>query len=521
MLDFMRRNARSIFIQIAFFIIIAVFIFWGIGTFTSNRNEILAEVDGTVITQSGFLKAYQMEIEGLKRRFGEDFSEKLLEKLNLKERVLQRLIDRTLVTREARKLGLTVEDKEVLERIKSIPAFQRGGVFNKDLYVAVLRREGLLPSEFEEGLKEDLLIEKAMRVVTDSVKVTDGEVKRLFKNRYKKIKVRFVKIDYPEVRDAKEEELKSYFESHKESFRVPERFLVDYVVVKSEDYLKDVKVGEEEVKTYYEKNRSLFEGKRPIPFEKAKTLIEEILKKAKALEVAEKAATTLVDKAIRGRRSLKEAAPEEGFKVERMGPFTLRSTNRITMERALVEALSRLKIGEVSNPVKVGDSFYILELKDKEKARIPEFTEVKELVRKRFLREKARGKAQEMAREIKKLVKEGKDLKEIAAEKELGIGETGFFSRLDKRIPLMGLPVRGNERIFTLGAGNPSIILEGKEAFYVVELAGTKDPDEKVLEEKKEELRRELFRVKRELAIQAWLKGLRERADIRINREAL
>lgn len=524
MLKFMRRNARSIFIQSIFFIIIVVFIFWGIGTFTSNKKDIIARIDDTIITQADFLRTYQLEIDALRKRYGEAFSDRLLEELNLKERVLNRLIDRAVILKEAKRMGLGVSKEEVLERIKAIPAFQRNGVFDKDLYISVLRREDLFPSEFEEGLREDILIEKAMKIVTDSIKVTDDEVRNLFRNRYRRLSLRFVRIDYPRLRegDVTEEEAKKYFESHKETFRLPERLNVNYVVVESDPFVKKVKVKQEEIKTYYEKNRAIFEGKKKtISLEEAKGIIREILKNEKAIELARREAEALVDTAIKESRPLAEVAGEKGFKVESTGPFSRRELNIITTEKALWEAVSSLKVGEVSNPVRIGSRFYVLQLKGREEARIPEFEEVKEAVRHRLLQEKAKTQARKAAEEALSLLKKGRSLKAIAQEKGWEVGETGFFSRLDSRIPVMGLSLTDGQKVFTLGRDNPFIILKGKGSLYVAELLYTKPPDEDLFQKKRAFLRRELLEIKKGLALNGWLKGLKERTEIVINREAL
>jgi len=60
-------------------------------------------------------------------------------------------------------MGIKVSDEEVVTAISMIPAFQKDGVFNRQIYLQLLQDKRLTPKDFEESEKEDLLIKKTVQ----------------------------------------------------------------------------------------------------------------------------------------------------------------------------------------------------------------------------------------------------------------------------------------------------------------------------------------------------------------------
>ena len=111
------------------------------------------------------------------------------------EQILQQLIDERAAIAEAERLGLTVSDAEVAQRIVTIPAFQQNGQFaGQQVYEQVLRmqRPPLTTEEFEDNLRSALLAEKLRAAVTDWVAVSDAEVEREYRQRNEKVKLQLV-----------------------------------------------------------------------------------------------------------------------------------------------------------------------------------------------------------------------------------------------------------------------------------------------------------------------------------------
>jgi peptidyl-prolyl cis-trans isomerase D len=126
MLGFMRKHARSSFIKIIFWMLIAVFVFWGVGVMVAGGDKVnvAAMVDGEPITVQTYARAHERMQRVYRELYKENLSPQLLAQLNLGQRALDDLVTEMLLKREAARLGLQVTDDEVREAILDIPTFR-------------------------------------------------------------------------------------------------------------------------------------------------------------------------------------------------------------------------------------------------------------------------------------------------------------------------------------------------------------------------------------------------------------
>src|SRR5262245_26048619 len=195
MLEFMRRRARSMWIKVIFSIIVLVFIFWGIGgSIGGGRPDIVANVDGRLISTREFQRAYENRKNAYREVYKDRLTADMLEKLNLRGQTLDQLIDTHLLAAEAQRIGFTVSDDEVRKAISDIPVFQSYGSFDQEQYLRALRYLRTSAGEFEEDQRSQLFIKKLQRLLTDAVQVSDEEVQDLFRLTQEKMTLSFVKI---------------------------------------------------------------------------------------------------------------------------------------------------------------------------------------------------------------------------------------------------------------------------------------------------------------------------------------
>ncbi len=225
MLEFMRKRARSIWIKVVFLIIVAVFIFWGIGgSVSGGRPDIVANVNGHPISARDFQRAYENVKNSYREMYKERLTPELLERMNLREQTLDQLVNIQLLRAEAERIGFTVSDDEVRQEIANIEAFQEYGSFSQERYSRIIHYLRLTPSEFEEEQRSQLLIKKLQRFLNDATQVTDNEIRELFQFAQEKVSLSFIKIASADLFndvtvDAKEAE--DYYNSHRETFPQP------------------------------------------------------------------------------------------------------------------------------------------------------------------------------------------------------------------------------------------------------------------------------------------------------------
>src|SRR3954463_4087829 len=118
-------------------------------------------------------------------------SEQLLKQLGIEQQILQQMVDEQASIAEASRLGIDVSDEEVRQRIFAIPAFQENGHFIGDArYQQLLRmqRPPLVPSDFEDGIRRSLTVEKLRASLTDWLTVPDKELEQEYRRRNDKRK---------------------------------------------------------------------------------------------------------------------------------------------------------------------------------------------------------------------------------------------------------------------------------------------------------------------------------------------
>lgn len=174
MLKSMRKNAK--FFYVLFFIVILSFIFWGVGTVDKSTNVTVAEIEKEKISLEDYWKAYERAREFYRETLKEKFDEATEKELNLKQKVLDSLIDEKVLFMAANKAGIKVTDEELRDAIVNDPMFMRDGKFTNDVYVRTLQLNRMTPEFFESLKKRDLTLSKMRRLIGESVDVSAADI---------------------------------------------------------------------------------------------------------------------------------------------------------------------------------------------------------------------------------------------------------------------------------------------------------------------------------------------------------
>ena len=172
MLQVMRKHAK--YFYVLFFIVILTFIFWGVGGVDKTGGvEIVAEVGKYKITADEYWKTYDRVYRFYREIYKDKFDEELEKKMNLKESVLNSMINERVLLITAKDMGISVSDSELQDAIANDPVFMKNGVFDKDVYLNRLRLNRIMPESFEGMKRQELTLNKMSRLIELSVDVTD------------------------------------------------------------------------------------------------------------------------------------------------------------------------------------------------------------------------------------------------------------------------------------------------------------------------------------------------------------
>ncbi len=213
MLKMMREHAK--FFYILFFIVILSFIFWGVGSVDKSTAVPVVKIGKEQITLEDFWTAYDRARNFYKEVYKDKFNDELEKQLNIKQLVLDALINERVLFITAKKAGITVTDEELEDAIINDPAFLRDGRFNKDIYLRILDLNRMTPEFFESMKRKEITALKMRRLVGESVALTDIDLKKSSGDEQPKADV--VQAMLFEMRD---KVLKSYIEGMKNKMKI-------------------------------------------------------------------------------------------------------------------------------------------------------------------------------------------------------------------------------------------------------------------------------------------------------------
>ncbi len=176
MLKLLRKGAIETpwFYRTIMFLIAVAFVismgWWGFGP--SNKTYV-AQIDETRISLEEYRRAYQNTYRFYRNLMTEELKEETLKKI-----VLDSLVERHLWLKAADQMNLTVSLPEISRALVNDPVFHKKGRFDPDQYRLVLAnsRPPVTPEQYENALREDLLLEKVKSVILDGVILTEQEM---------------------------------------------------------------------------------------------------------------------------------------------------------------------------------------------------------------------------------------------------------------------------------------------------------------------------------------------------------
>ena len=174
MLHFIRDRAQGWIAWVIVGLISIPFALWGVNSYLTGASDVVvAEVNGSDITQAQLQQSVQQYRDRMRKVLGEQFDPAMFEGTMVKRNILEGLIEQQLLREANSELGQTVSDAAVSEVIRSTPAFQRDGQFDAEYYAMVLARVGYTPPSYEAQLRNDLMTQELTGNIQQTAIITD------------------------------------------------------------------------------------------------------------------------------------------------------------------------------------------------------------------------------------------------------------------------------------------------------------------------------------------------------------
>jgi peptidyl-prolyl cis-trans isomerase D len=360
---------------------------------------------------------------------------------------IPQLVDQMIMERavayQADRMGIKVSDDDVVAAIQLSMAqtgfFQDGKLVAREQFEAYLAQQGKTINDLMNDMRKQLLLKQLQNLPLESIFVSPQEVEAEAARRTERATIQYFGFNPEKFRSqvtVTPQDLQTYFETNKAVYRIPPKRSFGLVVVDEERVGQTLTVSDEQLRNAYNEQRDRFrtpdrvkvrhilvmtQGKPESEKPKLKAKAEDLLKQVKGgADFAELAKKNSDD----------TNSAVKGGDLD----WVVRGQTVPEFERTAFS----LKPKEISGIVETTYGYHILQVTEKQEARVQPFEEVKSQlmaeVRAQLLNEAVQKKADEVRAA---LVKAPKQAAEIAQKNGL------FFANVDKAPPGEPLPVIG------------------------------------------------------------------------------
>ena len=397
----------------------------------------------------------------------------------------EQLISRTAIVEEAKRLGFRATDDDLRDELQhgnyAAVFFPEGKFVGQAAYEERLQQANLTVAQFEQSVKDDILVEKLHNLITGSVLVSDNEIHDQFLKQNTKVKFDYAVLQKEDILKSihpAEAELKAYYGQHKTSYAnsIPEERKVRYAILETSKIEAEIKVSPQEIENYYDQHRDEYLVpeqvnirqvliKTPLPGPDGKVDpagIEAARKKGEAALQELKSGVKFEDVA---KKYSDDPSGKTGGSVGwvRRGGFPVADVEK---------AAFSLAKGANSGLINAGYAFVILHVDDKQDAHAKTLDDVREQIVQTLKAQKASQEVDTQASAFLAQARSG-GLDKAAAAKNLQVVTTDFVKRSDS-LPGIGNAPQFMEALFSAAEKSPPDEFAVPQGFVVYQLMAIK-----------------------------------------------
>ena len=498
MLDRMRRHKGWLKWSLALVVIAFVFLYVpGFMDQTGGAglpSDVIARVGDKEIALLDFQQIYTRQLQAYRLESGGEISEEMLRSLGIDRQILQQMIDGHAALAEAERLGIEVSDAEVRERILTLPAFQIDGRFiGEASYRQLLQqqRPPISPGQFEEEIRNEILVDRLQTAVTGWMRVSDAEVAGEHRRRNERIRVDVVAFRATDFRDeveATDDDVALLFAEESASYEIAEKRRLRFLLVDQTAIFDSLILTEDAVRQYYDSNLPQYQTPGQV---RASHILLRVAGDDDEEAVAARAAALAAE--ARGGADFAELVrehSEDETNAESGGD--LGSFGRGRMVPEFENAAFAMAAGEISDPVRSPFGFHVIQVTEKQEEVTQPFAEVRGAIENVLKRERSSARATSLARAIATEATTPQDLERAASARGYELQESGFAARGEPILGL-GLAQEVSAQAFAIDPGSVAGPVPTPSGPAFVTVTDIQDPYIPELDEVREQVREDVI----------------------------
>ena len=403
-------------------------------------------------------------------------------------RAAEQLINQKAIVAEAERMGLRVSNEELVDEMQhgqlASMLFPDGKFVGQEAYADFVQRNDLTIPQFEQLEKDFILTRKLRTLVAGSVVVTDAALRQEFDRKNTKVKFEYPVLSQDDIRKGlhpTEDELKAFYERNKATYNnsVPEKRKAKYVLIDTAGLEAQNPVTRQELQSYYDQHRD--EYRVPEQVKISHILIKIPLPGAdgkvdpKGVEEARKKAEDIL-KQLKGGADFADVAKKNSQDTDSAkNGGSLGWVQRASIPAPEVaKAAFSLPKGQTSEVINAGYGFDIVHIDDKQAAEFKSLDQVKEQIEPVLKKQKAERAAENLSNTVVNQAR-ADGLDKAAAANGLQVVTTDFFARSDS-LPGIGNSPQFMDVVFGAREKSPPDVAPLPQGYAVFELLAVKPP---------------------------------------------
>lgn len=482
MMDYIRTHATSWGVKIAFIIIIAVFVFWGVGSFRSTPEGTIVTVNGQAITRDMFSGALDQAVDNFRAR-QPGVSRDELEAQGLRFNVLNEMVERILIQEEAKRTGIRVSPAEIRAVIVSQPfLWNESGVFDKSRYELFLANNRLTAQAYEGLVRDELLQSKVFSAVMGAADVSDAEMNLLFDFVAEQRAIDYVLFkveDYTKDLVPDPARVEAIYEEARPALQVPATLDVRYLLLDAGTLANRAEIDDAAIADFYEKNaQSRYQMPERVHLRHIQVNVSALVSEDSARAKIEQAAAALA--AGKDFAKVAEEFSEDTVTASKggdLGWFAREGLNPV-FQNVFDQA-----VGTRSEPLRTAVGFQIIQVVERQEAHVAALADVRDNIRAVLADTEAQRRLPALAEEVQVMIESGRTLDEIAVETGFLTRTTGAQTR-ENIAAATKLSMRDVNMLFALPSGAPlSTPMESDAGYLFAQILESKPASVRPLDE--------------------------------------
>jgi peptidyl-prolyl cis-trans isomerase D len=424
--------------------------------FVGGKAAPAATVNDEDIGQNELDRSVDQQRQRILASMGEHPDASRLDLPVLRQEVLKGLIDRALLSQQAKKVGFLIDDATIYRLIQETPAFQENGVFSETRYQQVLRNMGEDAATFPSKAKKEIAVSQLVTGINQTAFVSVKELDALsaLDNQKRDIHVAMITAaPYLTSVQVSDVEINKYYKSNTAKYTSDEKVSVDYLVLGAELFTDKVLLTDADIEARYAEKLKALEGNEQRRASHILINIDDKTKDADAL-----AKIKGLEKRIQAGEDFgalaKEFSQDQGSATNN-GDLGFASKGMFVPE--FEKSLYALKVNEVSAPVKTQFGYHIIKLLEVQKAPVPTMAELRPSLEADVRAAKSEELYAEAVEKMDALAYESSDLKEGAKQYVMTLQTSPLFSKQG------GEGLGGNRKVVQ-AAFSDEVLKEGKNS---------------------------------------------------------